>query len=152
MCCCDQLQRWYLSLAGVHALPRPSEAGFVLGRLFGTMAFAAPQDTHVSLWGYCAPSSSSKNISSSTWYHSLFISLHPPDLCLTQVLLEARVEVAPPLEEHCLADQFEPRCELERLVLEHGLQLVLGNERAVTDFVGVDVEVDIGLDEEDVVN
>lgn len=84
-------------------------------------------------------------------YHTL-LSLHPPDLCLTQVLLEARVEVAPPLEQHCFADQLEPRCEFERLVLEHGLQLILGNEGAVTDFVGVDVEVDVGLDEEDIVN
>lgn len=60
--------------------------------------------------------------------------------------------MVPPLEEHCLADQLEPWCELERLVLEHGLQLVLGDKSAVSGFVGVDVEVDIGLDEKDVVN
>jgi hypothetical protein len=73
------------------------------------------------------------------WYHCLLLPLHPSNLCLTQVLLEARVEVAPPLEEHRLADQLEPRCELERLVLEHGLQLVLGHEGAVAGLVGVDV-------------
>ena len=60
--------------------------------------------------------------------------------------------MAPPLEEHCLADQLEPWCELERLVLEHGFQLILGDEGAITDFVGVDVKIDIGLDEENVVN
>lgn len=81
------------------------------------------------------------------WYHCLLLPLHPPNLCLAQVLLEAGVEVAPPLEEHCLADQLEPRCELERLVLEHGLQLVLSNEGAIASLVGVDVEVDVGLDE-----
>ena len=60
--------------------------------------------------------------------------------------------MAPPLEEHCLADQLEPRCKLERLILKHGFQLILGDKSAVTDFVGVDVEIDISFDEEDVVN
>lgn len=60
--------------------------------------------------------------------------------------------MAPPLEEHRLADQLEPWCELERLVLEHGLQIFLGHVAAVTNFIGVDVEIDVGLDEEDVVN
>jgi len=36
--------------------------------------------------------------------------------------------------------------------LEHGLQLVLSHKGAVADFIGVDVEVDVGLYEEDVVN
>ena len=86
------------------------------------------------------------------WYHCLLLPLHPPNLCLAQVLLEAGVEVAPPLEEHRLADQLEPRCELERFVLEHGLQLVLSNEGAIASLVGVDVEVDVSLDEQDVVH
>lgn len=60
--------------------------------------------------------------------------------------------MAPPFKEHCLANQPEPRCELERLILEHGLQFVLSDKAAVTDLVGVDVQVDISLDEEDVVN
>lgn len=60
--------------------------------------------------------------------------------------------MAPPFEEHRLADQLKPRCKLERLILEHGLQLVLSDESAVAYFVRIDVEVDIGLDEEDVVD
>jgi hypothetical protein len=60
--------------------------------------------------------------------------------------------MTPPLEEHGLADQLEPRCELERLILEHSLQLILGDKGTVTDFIGVDVKIDIGLDEQDVVN
>ena len=60
--------------------------------------------------------------------------------------------MAPPLEEHSLADQLKPRCKLERLILKHGFQLILGDKSAVTDFVGVDVEIDISFDEEDVVN
>lgn len=87
-----------------------------------------------------------------TWYHELLLCLHPSNLRLTEILLEAGIKVAPPFEEHSLADQLEPRCELERLVLEHGLQLLLSNEAAVTDLIRVNVEVDIGLNKEDVVD
>lgn len=60
--------------------------------------------------------------------------------------------MAPPLEEHSLADQLKPRCKLERFILKHGFQLLLSDKSAVTDFVGVDVKIDISPDEEDVVN
>lgn len=86
------------------------------------------------------------------WYLELLLRLHPSDLCLSKIFLKAGVQVAPPFEEHGFADQLEPRCELERLVLKHGLQLFLSNEAGVTSFVGVDVKIDIGLYEEDVVN
>jgi hypothetical protein len=43
----------------------------------------------------------------------IVVYLHPPNLRLPKVLLEARVEVAPPLKKHCFADELEPRCKLE---------------------------------------
>lgn len=77
---------------------------------------------------------------------------HPPNVLLAHICLQAIIEVVPPFVKHALADQFEPRCKLQRLVLKHGLEIVLGDIARVAHFIGVDVQVDIGLDEEDVIN
>jgi hypothetical protein len=79
-------------------------------------------------------------------------SSHPSDLCFAKVLLKTRVQVVPPLVEHALADQLEPGGELERLVLEHGLEVLLRDESRIADFVGVDIQVNVSLDKQDVVN
>lgn len=60
--------------------------------------------------------------------------------------------MAPPLEQHRVADELEPRGELEVGLLEHLLQLIGGDVAGVADLVGVDLEVDVGLDEKDVVD
>lgn len=60
--------------------------------------------------------------------------------------------MVPPLVEHALADQLEPRRELERLVREHGFQVFLRYVAGVSDFVGTGVDIDVGFDEEDVVD
>jgi hypothetical protein len=62
------------------------------------------------------------------------------------------VEASPPLEEHALANELEPWREQERIVLEHGFELVLGDVFGGLDFVGVLFEIDIGLDEEDIID
>lgn len=77
---------------------------------------------------------------------------HAPDLLLIGVLLEARVEVLPPLEEHRVADQFEPGGELEGGVGEELLQFIRRHVLNGLDLVLVDIEVDVSLDEEDIVD
>jgi hypothetical protein len=58
----------------------------------------------------------------------------------------------PPFEQHRLANEFEPRCELQRRVIERLPQPVGGDIFDVHDLVLVDVQIDISLDEKDVVN
>jgi hypothetical protein len=55
--------------------------------------------------------------------------------------------VVPPFEQHAFANKLEPRCEFERLVLEHGLEVFLGDPSRVPSLVGVHIEIDVGLDE-----
>jgi hypothetical protein len=86
-------------------------------------------------------------------YVTLLASIsHPSDLCFAQVLLETRVEVVPPLIEHALANQLEPGGELERLVLEHGPKVLLRDESGIANLVGVDIQVNVGLDKKDIVD
>jgi hypothetical protein len=103
------------------------------------------------LWKGFAGIGISKECSSSRrrW---LFRASHASDLSLSHILLQARVEVIPPFEQHAFADEFEPRCEFERLVLEHGLEVFLRDPSRVPSLVGVHVQVDVGFDEQDVVN
>lgn len=84
--------------------------------------------------------------------HKASTSLHPPNLLLPRVLVQSTIKVLPPFEQHCVAYQLEPWREFQRVVLEHCLQLALGNVFGVFDFVGVGRQVDIGLDEEYVVD
>jgi len=60
--------------------------------------------------------------------------------------------MVPPLVQHTFANQLEPRRELQRLVFEHGSEILLGNKPRVANFVGIDVKVDVGLDEQDIIN
>ncbi len=83
---------------------------------------------------------------------ALIPSEHAPDILLVCVFLQPRVEMVPPLEEHGLADEFEPRGELRGRVLEEGLEFVGSHVFGVLDLVLVDVEVDGSLDEQDIVN
>lgn len=58
----------------------------------------------------------------------------------------------PPFEKHRIADQLEPGRELRSLVVKHPLQLAFGNISRVFDFVGIRRDVNVGLDEEYVVD
>lgn len=58
----------------------------------------------------------------------------------------------PPLEEHGLANELEPGSELERRILEQPLQLLRLDILRGLDLVGVDVEVNVRLDEQNVVD
>jgi len=60
--------------------------------------------------------------------------------------------VVPPLEQHALANELEPGCELVRLIPEHILELACGNVLRIAHLVRVDLEIDIGLNEQDVVD
>jgi len=77
---------------------------------------------------------------------------HASNLLLAHILVQARIEVAPPLVKHALADELEPRRELERRVLEHALQLLLAHIARIPCFVGVHRQIDVRLDEQNVVN
>lgn len=79
------------------------------------------------------------------WYIRTY-TLHSPDLCFIRVLVQV-VEVLPPLEQHRVADEFEPRSEAQALVLEHLFQLICRDVLVSLGFIRVYVEVDIGLDE-----
>ena len=58
----------------------------------------------------------------------------------------------PPLKKHALADELEPWGECEGVVLEHGLEVLFRDVFGVADFVWVGVDVNVGLDEQDVVD
>lgn len=58
----------------------------------------------------------------------------------------------PPLEEHRVANELEPGREFEARVLEHLLQLLRRDVLCGLHLVLVGVDVDVGLDEEDVVD
>ena len=79
-------------------------------------------------------------------------SQHPPNLLLVLVLLQARIEMVPPLKEHRVADELEPRCELEAWVLKLLLELFGRDVLGCLDLVRAGLQIDIGLDEENVVN
>ena len=80
------------------------------------------------------------------------ISSHSSDLLLIHILLEALVEVFPPCEQERIANELEPRCELQLRIFEHRLQTISSNVSSVADFVQVGLEVNICLDEENVID
>lgn len=80
------------------------------------------------------------------------ITSHASDLLLVLVGFQARVEVRPPLKQHGVADELEPWCELECRVVKLLLKRLRCHVLRRLGLVGVHVEVDVGLDEEDVVN
>lgn len=60
--------------------------------------------------------------------------------------------MVPPLKEHRVADELEPRRELEAGILELLLELLGRDVLGRLDLVRAGRQVDIGLDEENVVN
>lgn len=66
-------------------------------------------------------------------------SLHASNLLLVHVLLQARVEALPPVEEHRVADELEPRGENQLGIVELLLQALRGNVLCVPDLVLVDI-------------
>lgn len=68
------------------------------------------------------------------------------------MLVQAGLEVTPPLEERRLADELEPRSELEAVVFEHGLERVLCDILCRLDLIRVFFEVYISLNEENVID
>jgi hypothetical protein len=60
--------------------------------------------------------------------------------------------VVPPLVQHAFANELEPWCEFKRRILEHVPEVFLGDKSRITSFVWVNVEINVGLDEEDIVD
>lgn len=85
-------------------------------------------------------------------WRDFVVSQHAPNLLLVGVILQARVEMLPPLKQHRVADELEPGGELQSGVGEELLELVRRNVLGGLDLVGAGIEVDVGFDEEDVVD
>lgn len=83
---------------------------------------------------------------------AVYTALHSVNLFLVHKLLEAVVEVSPPVKEERVADELEPGGELEARVVKQSLELVGADILGSLDLVGAGVEVDVGLDEENVVD
>lgn len=78
---------------------------------------------------------------------------HFVQLSVVGVLLEGvRAVVLPPLEEQGVADQLEPRGEFEVWFCEHLFQFVCRDPGGIPHLVRADVQIDVGLDKEDVVD
>lgn len=77
---------------------------------------------------------------------------HTPDFLLIGVFLEARIKVFPPFKEHRLADELEPRGKFQGRVVEQLLELVGSDVLCCLDFIGVCVDVNLRLDEQDVID
>jgi hypothetical protein len=58
----------------------------------------------------------------------------------------------PPLKQQRFADEFEPRRKFQGWVVEHRFQTIGGNVSSISSFVQVGLQINIGLDEEDIVN
>ena len=78
--------------------------------------------------------------------------LHPSDLSLPQILFQPLVQMFPPFEQHRVTNQLEPRSKLETLVLEHLLQIRWCNISCILRLVGVDFDVNIGFDKQNVID
>jgi hypothetical protein len=91
-------------------------------------------------------------------HHSLINSIialiasHSSDLLFVHVLLQALVKVLPPFKKQRIADELEPRCKLQGRVVEHRLQSVGVDVARVAHFIEVRLQIDVGLDKEDVVD
>jgi len=58
----------------------------------------------------------------------------------------------PPIKQHSVADEFKPRSELEIRIGKHFPELGGGDEFCGLDFIGVRMNGDRGLNNEDVVD
>ena len=99
---------------------------------------------------YVEPKGTNKRASQST---PIRTPSHAANLLLALVFVQRRgAQQTPPLEQHRVADQLEPGRELQPRLLEHLLQLVRGDIAGIPHLVGTRVQVDVGLDEENVVH
>ena len=94
----------------------------------------------------------SHDIISSSQHHKRLELQHSSNLCLSSVFIQAMIQMLPPFKEHSLAYQFEPWREFEAVVLEHGLKFRLRNVSSIFHFIRICCVVNIGFDEQDVVN
>ena len=78
--------------------------------------------------------------------------LHPSDLGLVLVLIQASIELIPPLEQHRVANQLEPWSKLEAVVLEHGLEVVLRHILCVLHLIRIGFVIDVGFDDEYIID
>lgn len=60
--------------------------------------------------------------------------------------------MAPPFKQHRVADELEPRSKFQARLLEHFLQLISRHVASIPHLIGARLEVDVGLDEEDIVH
>lgn len=83
---------------------------------------------------------------------SFLVALHSVDPLIVCVLLETGVKASPPVKEESIADELEPRCELEAGVLKELLETVRAAVLSVPDLVRAGGKVDVGFDEQNVVD
>lgn len=88
----------------------------------------------------------------SGYYCCTSCSLHPSDLRLILILLQALVKVLPPLEEQRVADELEPRGKFQTSVIEHTFKLVSGDVFCVSDLINVRLNINICFDKKNVIN
>lgn len=80
-------------------------------------------------------------------------SSHATNVLLPLVFFESSsAKVAPPFEKHRVANKLEPRREFEGRVGKHALEFIWRHVLGILDFIRVGVDVDIGLDEQNVVD
>lgn len=80
-------------------------------------------------------------------------NLHPANYCLSLVFVQRwRAQLAPPFEQHRVANELEPRREDEFRLLEHLLQFVRRHVPRIAHFVRVNVQINIGLDKKNIVD
>ena len=71
---------------------------------------------------------------------------------VAEMLVQTGAQVLPPPEEIRLANELEPRRELERVVLEHGLEIAFRHVLDIPHLVRVDIEIHVCLNEQDIVD
>ena len=58
----------------------------------------------------------------------------------------------PPLVQHRVADKLEPWCKFQSIVPHHRPELFRGNVLAILNLIGIESMIDVGFDEQYVVN
>lgn len=87
------------------------------------------------------------------WSELVPVALHPADPLLALILIQTRrSKMAPPLEEHRVADEFKPRGEFQTGLVKHLLQLVGRHVSRVSHLIRVDIQINIRLNEEYIVD
>ena len=85
-------------------------------------------------------------------HFATFHSQHSSNRRLSGVFFQAIIQTLPPFKQHCVAYQLKPWSELQPVVLEHSLQLRRRDVSSILHFVGVCCVINVGLDEQYVVN